>query len=103
MAGDVHSGGRPRPAKSTTERGYGHTHQQRRKWWAPRVAAGRIRCWRCGHRIIPGTPWDLGHDDDDRRRYRGPEHRACNRRAGARKGNRLRRKPRRPNRSRLEW
>ena len=23
--------------------------------------------------------WDLGHDDEDRRLYAGPEHQACNR------------------------
>ncbi|MEU6208194.1 hypothetical protein ABZ814_31995 [Micromonospora musae] len=63
----------------TTQRGYGWDHQQKRAQWKPRVAAGLVDCWRCGERIPPGTPWDLGHDDHDRRFYRGPEHRACNR------------------------
>jgi hypothetical protein len=29
--------------------------------------------------ILPGQDWDLGHDDYDRSRYTGPEHRRCNR------------------------
>lgn len=79
-----------RPTTSTTQRGYGWSHQQERKRWKPTIDAGRGVCWRCGGAIQPGTPWDLGHDDFDRGVYRGPEHRACNRRAGARKGNRQR-------------
>ena len=39
-----------------------------------------------GDRIVPGQPWDLGHDDIDRSRCTGPEHAACNRAAAARKG-----------------
>lgn len=77
----------PRPL-STTERGYGSAHQQERRRWSPLVASGQATCWRCGRLIRPGSPWDLGHDDHDRTIYRGPEHRACNRRAGALKGNR---------------
>jgi hypothetical protein len=68
---------------STTRRGYGARHQRLRAWWAPRVAAGKVVCWRCGEHIVPGEPWDLGHDDGDRTRYKGPEHAACNR-GGAR-------------------
>jgi hypothetical protein len=30
------------------------------------VAAGLAVCSRCGLRIDPGEPWDLGHADDDR-------------------------------------
>jgi len=38
--------------------------------------AGEVfRCWRCGELIRPGQPWHLGHDDYDRTKYRGPEHR----------------------------
>jgi hypothetical protein len=47
--------------------------------WKPRVEAGFVRCARCSRPIVPGEPWDRGHDDKDRPRYSGPEHRACNR------------------------
>jgi hypothetical protein len=62
---------------SSTERGYGGDHRQLRDQWAPRVAIGTVRCARpdCGQLIQPGEPWDLGHDE--RRNYRGPEHRSC--------------------------
>lgn len=72
----------PRPG-STAARGYGWAHETERRRWAPKVDAGLVDCWRCGQPIEPGRPWDLGHDDDDRTKYRGPEHRTCNRRAGA--------------------
>jgi hypothetical protein len=75
---------------STTARGYGAEHQALRKQLAPDVAAGKTTCWRCRLPILPGQPWDLGHDDVDRSLYRGPEHRGHNRSAGARKGNRMR-------------
>jgi hypothetical protein len=67
----------------TTARGYGWRHQRVRAAWRPRVDAGLVDCARCGEPIVPGEPWDLGHDDVDRSRYQGPEHRACNRSAGA--------------------
>jgi hypothetical protein len=60
-------------------RGYGARHQRLRADWAGLVAAGVVVCRRCELPILPGSPWDLGHDDRDRRRYSGPEHRACNR------------------------
>lgn len=87
----------PRPPKgSTTARGYGHKHQRERRRWVPIVKAGEAYCWRCGGPILPDSEWDLGHDDDDRSVYRGPEHPKCNRAAGARKGNSRRRgRPRR--------
>ena len=69
---------------NTTARGYGTAHQQLRRQIARIVDAGQAHCVRCGKPIIPGTPWDLGHDDNDRSRYQGPEHRGCNRSAGAR-------------------
>jgi hypothetical protein len=72
----------------TALRGYGSRHQKLRKRWAPIVAAGLARCWRCRMPILPGSPWELGHDDYDRTIWRGPEHKACNR--GARKVRRYR-------------
>lgn len=72
------------PRKGTTsQRGYGTNHRNTRTWWTPRVQRGTVTCWRCGRLIQAGQPWDLGHDDHDRTRYRGPEHTNCNRSAGA--------------------
>jgi hypothetical protein len=64
--------------RSTTARGYGWMHQQRRKRWALEVATGRVECSRCGVLIDPDAPWDLDHRDD-RQGYLGPSHRCCNR------------------------
>src|SRR3954447_12210745 len=68
-----------RPQLSREARGYGRPHQAIRAQLGVRVAAGGVRCARCGELIVPGEPWDLGHVDGDRSRYSGPEHRACNR------------------------
>lgn len=70
--------------------GYGYQHQLMRRRWAPIVNAGGVICTRygdpqfpaCPGLIRPGTPWELGHDDRTKAAYTGPEHRACNRRAG---------------------
>lgn len=59
---------------SAAERGYGQVHRATRAQWAPMVATGHVRCWRCGEPIEAGAAWDLGHDDEDRSKYRGPEH-----------------------------
>ena len=64
---------------ATVERGYGAAHKKLRARTQLDVDAGRAYCWRCTKPIAPGTNWDLGHDDDDRTRYRGPEHVGCNR------------------------
>lgn len=76
--------------RSTTERGYGADHRRERERWTPIVASGTAQCTNpiCSQptrRIRPDEPWDLGHDDD-RSKYRGPEHRACNRAEGGRNG-----------------
>lgn len=76
---------RGRAKGRTTARGYGNPHQKLRKALERKVASGGIRCWRCGELIRPGEAWDLGHDDDDRRRYRGPEHARCNRATASRR------------------
>jgi hypothetical protein len=69
-------------AGTTHGRGYGKRHEAERRRWEPVVAAGRATCWRCKQWLDPTQPWDLGHDDHDRSRYRGPEHTHCNRSAG---------------------
>lgn len=61
------------------QRGYGADHTARRAALAPLVATGNVKCWRCGEYIASDQPFDLGHDDQDRAEYRGPEHVACNR------------------------
>lgn len=76
----------------TAARGYGVTHKRLRAKWARLVEAGDAWCARCGGWIAPGSLWDLGHDDHDRGLYNGPEHRRCNRAAGARKLNAMRRR-----------
>ena len=63
---------KPRPV-------YDWRHRKLRAALAPSVAAGGVTCWRCGKPIKPGERWDLGHDDDDPTRYRGPECLRCNR------------------------
>jgi hypothetical protein len=68
----------------TSARGYGWRHQKLREQWKRVVAAGSAVCARCGLPMVPGEPWDLGHVDGDKTRYKGVEHRKCNR--GARPG-----------------
>lgn len=72
---------------SAAVRGYGAAHRRVRAAWRPVVAAGGVSCARCGALIRPSEAWDLGHVDGDKSRYAGPEHRACNRSAGATFGN----------------
>jgi hypothetical protein len=65
---------------STSDRGYGVEHQKLRKKIQKQMDGGKVfLCWRDGKPINPGEPWDLGHDDNDRTKYMGPEHQRCNR------------------------
>ena len=57
---------------------YRGAHEFLRKRWAPMVAAGIVRCARCGKLIERGIQWDLGHVDGSAYElYSGPEHRRC--------------------------
>jgi hypothetical protein len=58
---------------------YNSDHHRTRRGFKSSVDAGLVDCWRCGKRILPGEPWDLGHVDGDPTRYAGPEHARCNR------------------------
>lgn len=72
-----------RPGQTTAE-GYGAQHKRLRALWAVQVATGLVSCARCGELIEVGAPFDLGHKDGtSKREYSGPEHRRCNRAAGA--------------------
>lgn len=70
------------PVKTTTEKGYGWTHQQARRD-AIRDMDDGAPCGRCGQPMWRSQAklLDLDHTDD-RAGYRGLAHRACNRRAG---------------------
>jgi hypothetical protein len=62
---------------------YPPRHRRVRRVVAEFVLSGRAACSRCGELIVPGEPWDLGHRDGTLE-LAGPEHRRCNRSAGAR-------------------
>jgi len=79
-----------RKLAKTTARGYGAEHKAARQRMQRMVDAGQAVCSICSGHINPGEPWDADHTDD-RTGYRGPAHMRCNRRAGAIKGNRIRR------------
>ena len=74
---------RRRVRLTPAQRGYGAAHKRLRAMWARLVSNGGVSCARCDMLIVPGEPWDLGHDDVDRGAYVGPEHRACNRSTAA--------------------
>ena len=70
---------------NSSQRGYGSAHQRLRATLTGPHQAGTLTCWRCDQIIPPSEPFDLGHDDDDRTKYAGPEHARCNRVAAGRK------------------
>lgn len=77
---------------SRQDRGYDAAYDAARLDWERRLANGeRVLCWRCLAEdgietvIHPDTPWDLGHDDDDRSVLRGPECRGPNRATSSRR------------------
>lgn len=80
------------------QRGYDAAHDAERRRWQPLVTIGAVGCWRCQGQDGPLDPddWHLGHDDEDRTRYRGPEHPRCNTSAGARQSHQHRPARRRP-------
>ena len=84
-----HNRERERARGNANARGYDHAHRELRKAFIPEHQAGTLICWRCREIITPDEQWDLGHDDEDRTVYRGPEHRnRCNRAAAGRKSHR---------------
>jgi len=86
-----------RTVGTTVQRGYGTPHKKLRLQWEPIVDAGQAFCHaticvKPSRRIIPGTPWTLGHTAD-RSAWTGPEHQHCGAADGARRKNRKRRTP----------
>lgn len=68
--------------KTTTQRGYGRTHQILRERWKRLLKhEGELPCTRCGKAVHPEDQWELDHTDD-RTAYLGIAHASCNRRAG---------------------
>ena len=74
------------PKASTTARGYGAKHQKLRAKLLP--TAWYTPCVRCGQPMLPGQKLHLDHNDT-RTGYLGFSHAWCNKRAGAKKGNRI--------------
>lgn len=89
---------------TSSQRRRGRRDQEARARLVPLVASGTAVCSRCLEPIDPTEPWDAGHIDDlalggAADGAVAPEHRSCNRRAGARLGLALRsttRRRRRP-------
>ena len=79
-----HERARDKARGTRQARGYTAAHVAERKRWEPLVATGNVKCWRCGEYIPPGA-FDLGHDDRDRSKYRGPECVPCNRATSGRR------------------
>ncbi|HEV7651354.1 MAG TPA: hypothetical protein VGP26_24655 [Actinophytocola sp.] len=81
----------------TVAKGYGREHVREREHWTRVIREQRgVRC-HARTCVMPSRwirwddevkePWDLGHTED-RTAWTGPEHRRCNRRAGAVNSNR---------------
>jgi len=81
----THTRAKDKARGTRQQRGYDAAHEAERAKWAPIVATGEVKCWRCLVPIAPDQPWDLGHDDHDRSIYRGPECRRCNRATASRR------------------
>jgi hypothetical protein len=92
----------PRSRASTTQRGYGHRHQQERRRWDLLVQTGTVPCVRCGYLIPAGSRWHLDHEDDGIH-YRGPAHSRCNVVAAAKRGNAIARALHPPRRQSTVW
>lgn len=90
-------------AGSPADRGYGQQHRKIRDSYRALVASGGALCARCMLPIDPSDAWDLGHDDQDRTLYSGPEHARCNRHAGARNGGRVTARKRRVKAWSRQW
>lgn len=70
---------------SRQARGYGAAHDRIRADYRRRMEQGeQFNCWRCGNPLTPDA-FDLGHDDHDRSRHRGPECLRCNRATSGRR------------------
>jgi hypothetical protein len=77
----AHERARDKARGTRQERGYDAAHDALGRDYQRRMDAGeRFSCWRCDKPL--GTrrniDWQLGHDDHDRTKYRGPECPACN-------------------------
>lgn len=72
-----HARRRDRARGTRQDRGYDAVHDRlRARYQADMDAGAGYRCWRCGAAIDPDA-WTLGHCDDDRSRYHGPECPSC--------------------------
>lgn len=80
----THRRAKERTRGSAARRGYGHEHKALRERWAPLVATGNVKCWRCNEWLNPEQPWDLGHRDGSSE-YAGPECWSCNRSTASRR------------------
>lgn len=74
----THTRAKERARGTRQARGYGPAHDALRADYQARMNRGEaFDCWRCGDEIDP-EHWHLGHDDEDRSVYRGPECVPCN-------------------------